>query len=78
IQNDNGVAVNIFNNYGLFEKTGGSATSVISGTFNNSGVIQPGTGSFLEKGSNHIFARFCICLRAFFAAGLTDGTSLTH
>jgi hypothetical protein len=52
IQNDNGVAVNIFNNYGLFEKTGGSATSVISGTFNNSGVIQPGTGSFLFTGND--------------------------
>jgi hypothetical protein len=52
IQNDNGVAINIFNNFGLFEKTGGSATSVISGTFNNSGVIEPGTGSFLFTGGD--------------------------
>jgi len=52
IQNDNGVAVNIFNNYGLLEKTGGSGTSVISGAFNNSGMIQPGTGSFLFTGGD--------------------------
>ncbi len=30
------------------------------------------------KGSNHIFARFCSCHHAFFAAGLTDATSNTH
>jgi hypothetical protein len=50
IQNDNGVAVNYFYNYGLLEKTGGSGTSVISATFNNSGAIQPASGKLLFTG----------------------------
>jgi hypothetical protein len=45
IQNDNGVSVNIFNNYGLLEKTGGSGTSAIgSSYFYNWGSIQPASG----------------------------------
>jgi hypothetical protein len=50
IQNDNGVSLATFNNYGLLEKTGGGGTSVIFGTFNNSGVIQPGSGSLSFAG----------------------------
>jgi fibronectin-binding autotransporter adhesin len=50
IQNDNGVAVNYFYNYGLLEKTGGTGTNTISSTFINSGVIQATTGSLLFTG----------------------------
>jgi hypothetical protein len=50
IQNDNGVVVNYFYNYGHLEKTGGTGTSTISGTFYNSGVIQAATGSLLFTG----------------------------
>src|ERR1017187_3683144 len=50
IQNDNGAAINYFYNYGLLEKTGGSGTSVISATFNNSGAIQPASGTLLFTG----------------------------
>jgi fibronectin-binding autotransporter adhesin len=50
IQNDNGAANNYFYNYGLLEKTGGSGTSVISATFNNSGAIQPASGTLLFTG----------------------------
>jgi hypothetical protein len=50
IQNDNGVAIDTFNNYGLLEKTGGSGTSVINATFNNSGTIQATSGTLLFKG----------------------------
>ena len=50
IQNDNGVAVNYFYNYGLLKKTGGTGTSTISGTFYNSGVIQAASGSLFFTG----------------------------
>jgi fibronectin-binding autotransporter adhesin len=50
IQNDNGVAVNYFYNYGLLEKTGGTGTNTISATFINSGAIQATTGSLLFTG----------------------------
>jgi hypothetical protein len=50
IKNDNGAAINYFYNYGLLEKTGGSGTSVISATFNNSGAIQPASGTLLFTG----------------------------
>ena len=43
----------------------------------NRGQTKQGSNQ-TEQGSNHIFARFCTGLRAFFAAGLTDGTSHTH
>ena len=52
IQNNGGAALNYFYNYGLLEKTGGSGTSVISATFNNSGVIQAGSGILLFTGGN--------------------------
>ena len=47
IQNDNGVAIDYFYNYGLLEKMGGSGTSVISATFNNSGAITAASGTLL-------------------------------
>jgi fibronectin-binding autotransporter adhesin len=50
IQNDNGVAVNYFYNYGLLEKTGGTGTNPISAYFINSGTIQAGSGSLLFTG----------------------------
>lgn len=50
IQNDNGAAINYFYNYGVLEKTGGGGTSVISATFNNSGAIQPASGTLLFTG----------------------------
>jgi len=50
IQNDNGVAVNYFYNYGLLEKTGGTGTNTISAYFINSGTIQAGSGSLLFTG----------------------------
>ena len=50
IQNDNGVSVTYFYNYGLLEKTGGTGTNTISATFINSGMIQATTGSLLFTG----------------------------
>lgn len=50
IQNDNGVAVNYFYNYGLLEKTSGTGTNTISAYFINSGTIQAGSGSLLFTG----------------------------
>ena len=50
IQNDNGVAISIFKNYGLLEKTGGSGTSTIDASFNNYGSIQAASGSILFTG----------------------------
>jgi hypothetical protein len=47
IQNDGGVSANNFYNYGLFEKTSGTGTSIIDGTFNNSGSIQVPSGVLL-------------------------------
>jgi fibronectin-binding autotransporter adhesin len=47
IQNDGGVSANNFYNYGLFEKTSGAGTSIIGGTFNNSGPIQASSGVLL-------------------------------
>lgn len=47
IQNDQGVAINILNNFGRLEKTGGSGISVISAFVNNSGTIQADSGTLL-------------------------------
>ena len=50
IQNDNGVSLSAFNNYGLLEKTGGSGTSVIQAIFHNYGLVQVTTGAVLFGG----------------------------
>jgi hypothetical protein len=50
IENDNGVDIAYFYNYGLLEKTGGIGTNTISAYFINSGTIQAGSGSLLFTG----------------------------
>lgn len=50
IQNDNGVSLSAFNNYGLLEKTGGAGTSVIRAIFHNHGSVQAATGTLLFGG----------------------------
>ena len=50
LQNDNGVSLSAFNNYGLLQKTGGSGTSVIQAIFHNYGLIQVTTGAVLFGG----------------------------
>jgi hypothetical protein len=45
IQNDNGMSLNAIYNYGLFEKTSGTGTSVITANVGNWGQIQAASGS---------------------------------
>jgi hypothetical protein len=47
IQNDNGITNAYFINYGLLEKTAGTGTNIIDGTFQNYGSIASGPGSLL-------------------------------
>jgi hypothetical protein len=47
IQNDNGMSLNGIYNYGLFEKTSGTGTSVIEANFANWGQVQATSGMLL-------------------------------
>jgi hypothetical protein len=47
IQNDNGMSLNTLYNYGIFEKTSGTGTSVITANVGNWGQIQATSGSLL-------------------------------
>jgi hypothetical protein len=53
IQNDNGVTPYTINNYGLFEKTGGTNTSVVAASyFYNYGPIQAASGTLSFTGED--------------------------
>ncbi len=68
----------------LYETYWGETFSVNGVDFTTPGIRYGTVNSLTDgseydvKGSNHIFARFCTCHHAFFAAGLTDATSNTH
>ena len=59
IQNDNGIAMTTFNNYGLFKKSAGTGTSLVTGNhfndFGPGGTVEVDSGTLAFGGNNNYF-----------------------